>query len=422
MVAKITSGKNIRGIIQYNESKVMEATAECLYAHRLTVQENDTAQLKYQCFNAWMGDAQRRIKTNAIHISLNFDTSEQLNKETLSAIAESYMNKIGFGSQPFLVYQHFDAAHPHIHIVSTNINENGKRIDIHNIGRTKSEKARKEIEIEFKLEKADSKKVSNRQDLKPFSIDRVVYGKAETKRGITNIVRNIVSSYKFTSLSELNAVLRLYNVVADPGHEGTKMFERKGLVYSVLNSNGEKIGVPIKASSIYGKPTLSNIEKKFQLNAILREPHQERIKTVVDAVLNEYAKLDKEQFSRLLYHNGINVIYRNSHHGQTYGVTYVDHISKVVFNGSDLGKAYSAKGILQRLSTPDETSAHRSLPFEFVIHPRQSFEKDFINHVQEDSEKPALNPLANLLNAEVNHSNPNQQFKNKKRKNKGLRM
>ncbi len=36
--------------------------------------------------------------------------------------------------------------------------------------------------------------------------------------------------------------------------------------------------------------------------------------------------------------------------GVIYGLTYVDHKTKCVFNGSDLGKQYSAKGILERCS------------------------------------------------------------------------
>ena len=46
-----------------------------------------------------------------------------LNKEKLCAIAETYMKAIGFEKQPYLVYRHYDAGHPHIHIVSTNIGE-----------------------------------------------------------------------------------------------------------------------------------------------------------------------------------------------------------------------------------------------------------------------------------------------------------
>ena len=68
------------------------------------------------------------------------------------------MDKISFGEQPFLVYNHTDAGHPHIHIATINIKPDGNRIDIHNIGRNQSEQARKEIEIEFNLIKASKRK------------------------------------------------------------------------------------------------------------------------------------------------------------------------------------------------------------------------------------------------------------------------
>lgn len=54
------------------------------------------------------------------------------------------MDKIGFGG---LVYQHHDAAHPHLHIVSTNIQEDGRRIGVHNLGNDQSEMTRKTISL-----------------------------------------------------------------------------------------------------------------------------------------------------------------------------------------------------------------------------------------------------------------------------------
>ena len=55
-------------------------------------------------------------------------TADKLSKEKLKEIANEYMQKIGFGEQPYLLYQHHDAGHPHIHIVTTNIKADGKRI------------------------------------------------------------------------------------------------------------------------------------------------------------------------------------------------------------------------------------------------------------------------------------------------------
>jgi len=88
-----------------------------------------------------------RAKTNCVHISLNFDVSEKLNKNKLNEIAADYMDKIGFGDQPYLVYQHNDAAHPHLHIVTTNIREDGKRISIHNLGKNQSETQERKLKI-----------------------------------------------------------------------------------------------------------------------------------------------------------------------------------------------------------------------------------------------------------------------------------
>jgi hypothetical protein len=131
--------------------------------------------------------------------------------------------------------QHFDAGHPHLHIVTTNIQANGKRIDTFNIGRNQSEKARKEIEQKFRLVQATGRKISG-EEIKPIT-QRMQYGKSETKRTISNVLTHVLNEYKYSSLSELNALLRLCNVV---GTEAVKLLDiqNNGLVYRVLNANG----------------------------------------------------------------------------------------------------------------------------------------------------------------------------------------
>src|SRR5690606_18865797 len=121
-----------------------------------------------------------RAITNVLHVSLNFDPSDKLDNENLMDIAKTYMERIGFGEQPYLVYRHHDAGHPHIHVISTSIQRDGSRISMHNIGRNQSEKARKEIEIEFGLVKAQEKKLDDRIKLIPISAQKVAYGKSST--------------------------------------------------------------------------------------------------------------------------------------------------------------------------------------------------------------------------------------------------
>ncbi|WP_304066843.1 relaxase/mobilization nuclease domain-containing protein [Pedobacter glucosidilyticus] len=354
MVAKIVSGKSIRGILHYNENKVAVKEAKLILASGFATEVNEmSVNQKLHRFEH-LTMLNRKVKTNAIHITLNFDTQDKLNDELLQRIISTYMNGIGFGDQPYLAYKHQDAAHPHVHIATTNIKADGKRIDIHGIGRTLSEVARKAIEKEFKLIQAEGRKQSNGLGIKAADIEKAIYGKTPTKRTITNIVNAVINNYKFTSLAEMNAVLKQFNMLADPGRENTMMFQKNGLMYSIINQKGEQVGVPIKASVIYGKPTLLNLEKKFEQNLEKRKVFKEPLKQAIKHVFQKYTSLSKSTFIAELAKQKISVTFRTNKQGFTYGITFVDNNNKTVFNGSDLGKAYSAKAIVDRLGTNDQ--------------------------------------------------------------------
>ncbi len=249
MVAKITIPKSIEAALNYNEKKVQKGQAECLFAGNYL---NDSKSMNfYQKLAGFenLNVRNDRATTKTLHVSLNFDPTEKLSKERLSEIASLYMEKIGFGDQPYLVYKHIDAGHPHLHIVSTTIQADGSRINTHNIGRNQSEKARKEIEHDYNLVKAERQSQIARQQIKPVDVAKVMYGRTETKRSIANVVNEVVSNYKFTSLPELNAALKQFNVIADRGREEGRIFKHRGLLYRILDNDGNKIGVPIKASN-----------------------------------------------------------------------------------------------------------------------------------------------------------------------------
>jgi hypothetical protein len=357
MVAKITIGKSVRGILNYNENKVTMKQAQCIEASGYGMEHDElTFSQKLNRLNL-LQEKNKRVKTNAVHISLNFDPSEQLNKGQLKAIAGSYMEKIGFGDQPYLIYQHFDAGHPHIHILTTNVKENGQAISLHNIGRGRSEQARKDLEQEYGLVVAESCSQKHVLRLKPVPLEKLEYGRIETKRAITNIVNTVVAQYNFTSLSELNAVLKQYNVVADRGHANSRMYNGNGLVYSATNDKGNKLGVSIKASDLYQKPTLKKLEKVFQKNQQSRKLYRAMLKERIDQAIGIDTKLTRRQFEYRLKKENIKVLFRENNHGQVYGITYIDHFKKSVFNGSDLGKEYAANAISQRLAVKERTQS-----------------------------------------------------------------
>jgi hypothetical protein len=344
MVAVIHNSQSFRRAVHYNENKVKESKAVCIGAINYPKYTEDLTLLQKLSRLANQASLNEKVKVNCVHISLNFDPSEKLSAEKMTMIARSYIEKIGFGAQPYLIYQHHDAGHPHLHIVTTNIKVDGKRIPLHNLGRDKSEPARKQVEQEFELIPAGSKQVREAYTLPPVKIS---YGRSATKRAVASVVNNIISQYKFTSLAEFNAVLKMYNVTAQRGEPGSRTHERGGLVYRVLDEQGNAVGVPIKASNIFFKPTLKTLEGKFIENETARKPHRQRIRTTIDWILLGKEKTMRD-FVKELEREGIQVILRSNMEGRLYGITFVDHRTKCVFNGSDLGKEYSAQGIVIR--------------------------------------------------------------------------
>lgn len=409
MVAKIISGKNIAGALNYNEHKVDQGKAELIGQNGFhkDIQHLNFYDKLQRLTSLTMQNQQ--TKTNSVHISLNFAVGEQIPDSKLIEIADQYMNKIGFRDQPYLVYTHKDAGHPHIHIVTTNIKSTGERISLHNLGRTKSEEARKAIEIQYGLVPAKQAEFRKTENMR---LSKVNYGKDDTKRAISNVVRAVVSTYKFASLPELNAVLSSFNVVADRGSKNSTMYAKNGLLYWALDEKDQKVGIPIKASSIYSSPTLKSLEKKFESNKKQKSTHKASLRTSIDQVMK--AKASPAGFRQALSSKGIDVMFRRNEESRLYGVTFIDHNTKSVFNGSDLGKSYSANALSQWFSNTKTIHSERNTSKQNhpVPAPFEGYQRNVIPF--SSGSKTVLDDLMKV--DPQNDSLPEGMFQNKRKK------
>lgn len=413
MVAVINTGHSVRSIFVYNENKVKEGTAECIGEGNYPASAEGLNQamklnrLLHQ--NALNGN----VKRNSVHISLNFHPSENYSTEKLLRIAGAYMEKIGFGEQPYLVYRHDDAGHPHIHLVSIKVRDDGSRIDMQNIGKNQSEKARKEIEKEFRLVPAQGRGKEEIPFVKPAWAGRVFYGRAESKKAMSGVQHSVLFNYKYSSLSELNAVLGLYNIRADRGSEDSKIFKSGGLLYRILDKDGKPTGVPIKASDFAMKPTLAFLERRYVLNSSEKVFEKNRIRSAADGALLR-RDMDLEKLVSLLHREGIDVVLRKSAAGQLYGITYVDHVSRCVLNGSALGKKYSAKGMLERCGNgakAAEVSGDGLVPHTAFQEPKQTA-------LESTSEGNSVKVLEQLFKPEWQADYVSGRFKKRRRKSR----
>lgn len=434
MVAKITTPNSIGKALNYNEKKVQKGVATCLYAGNFL---KDASGLNFSeklaRFKA-LNELNTRAKTNTLHISLNFDPTEQFCHEKLVQIATTYLAKIGFGDQPYLVYEHRDAGHPHIHIVTTSIRENGRRIDTYNIGKNASEKARTEIEVAFGLIRAGRKRGLQKESEETPATQKIQYGKTDSKRAITNVLNTVIHGYSFSSLAELNAVLKLYNLSADTGADGSRIQKNGGLLYRILNESGRPVGVPIKASSLSFKPTLPYLENAFKKGTEAKEPNKKKLKTAIDFQLLQKPE-DLAHFIRRLQNERITVILRKNSQEYLYGLTYVDHRTKSVFNGSDLGKDYSAAGIQKRIAEGQDRMESKEATLlqkssqGAALPDKKKSEKQPLEELLQKQEKGKEGPeqrlpdlLHQLLKTEKDLAYLPYELRKKKKKNGGLHL
>lgn len=343
MVAKIKFIKFLKDVLSYNEKKVREANAEVLFAAGFP---RDIEHLSYRNkmqFFRKLTSQNQLTKANIIHLTLNFHPNDRLDKGILIKIANEYMQGIGLSGQPFLVYQHFDAAHPHIHVVSTNITKCGKRIEAYDKGFKKSDAVNNQLERTYGLIKIQDhmgKKPNLLTAQQKIKLERVQYGTVETGTAIISIVAEVVRSYKFASLAALNEVLNQFGIIAYNGVEGGKMRSSGRLLYWVLKEGDKKIGVAIRPRYIEGNPNLKNLQRRFNQNRLSRRPEGQRLKNLLDKSLATTGS--QEEMSQFLKEHGIRVVFRKGKDEKMTGVTYIDNATRSVYNGLELGPAYHA--------------------------------------------------------------------------------
>jgi hypothetical protein len=308
----------MRGALSYNEQKVYKGEANILLASGFSCDISDLGfSEKLRRFQSLI-ERNEKVMTNTLHLSINFPSDEALSDSKMQQIAMEYMDKIGFADQPFLVYKHKDANHPHFHIITTNIRNDGSSISFHNLGKEKSEPARKAIEAQFGLIPAESRK---KQQTIPMT-------------SIANIVGEVVRSYKFSSFEEFNAILRQYNIAADQGLPGSRLRQMNGLIYSLLDKDGYKTGPPIKASRIYGKPTIKTLQRKFAANEVKKAGIRSSVKEAIEIALARSKTARK--FAENLKRNNISLQINQDSLGIIQRIYFIDHRKKAVYTHQDL--------------------------------------------------------------------------------------
>lgn len=340
MVAKISLGNSIYGALAYNAEKINKEKGRLLDTNKIYNDGSGSVNIHkaHEDFKRWMPTATRTEKP-MVHISLNPHPDDHPTDAELTQIAREYMEKMGFGDMPFLIFKHEDIERHHVHIVALRVKTDGTCIsDRNNFYRSK--------DICRELEKKYNLRPSEREKISPDTPIRKIDISGDMKRQVANTVKMVGMRYKFQTLGEFNAILSLYNVRAEQTDGRVNGREYHGLVYFATDDSGNVVASPFKASRLGKFASRTAIDNRFVRAKDRIDVNPTR--TIVADALAQSS--NKEEFIARLKAARIDVLFRYTEEGRIYGVTFIDHNTMTVLNGSRLGKDYSANAFERRFN------------------------------------------------------------------------
>ena len=416
MVTKISIGKSLYGALAYNGEKINEAKGRLLATNRIY---NDGTGLVNigKAMEGFMTFMPPVVKTKnpVLHISLNPHPDDVLTDTELQDIAKEYLEKLGYGNQPYLIFKHEDIDRHHLHIVTVNVGEDGKRINQAYLFR-RSERVRKELEQKYGLHPAERKNLRLENPLRKVDVSA-----GDVKKQAGNIVKALNRQYRFQTMGEYRALLSLYNMTVEEARGNVRGREYNGLVYSVTDDSGNKVGNPFK-SSLFGKSVgYDAVQRKFARSKTEikdRKLADMTKRTVLSVLQGTY---DKERFIATLKEKGIDTVLRYTEEGRIYGATFIDHRTGCVLNGSRMGRELSANALQEHFTLP--YAGQPPVPLSITTEGQEETQAPSTSEYGRDLDGMGLfSPEGPAVDAEEEAFIRAMQRRKKKKKRKGLGM
>ena len=336
MIAKISATENLGGALGYNFKKVEKGEASILLAAELyqdregrytmeDVLADMEALIPKKC----------RTKKAVFHCSLNPHPDEKLSDETLMQIAKEYMETLGYGKQPYIVFKHNDIVREHIHIVSLRVDSRGQKIN-DKFEKRRSKKITDALERKYNL--ILSSKIADKMMNETPKIDTT---RGNIKEQVANIVRMVLKHYRFCSLGEFNAILNKYNLTVEEVKTEFRGKKYDGLVYIPTDDKGGKISTPINASDIGRGVGYTAVQNRMQKSKQAIKPLIPTVRRKILEVMRTSPDTE-EKLRQRLEEQSLRVIIRKNENGRIYGITFIDDEVGIALNGSRLGKGYAA--------------------------------------------------------------------------------
>lgn len=358
------SGSNFTAV-NYNEKKVKQGAAGLVYFENFgpLQEKSDITKEEFQKYFQDYSARNRVIKNPAFHATCSCRGNE-LSYEQLKETALEIMRNLGYGDNPILIYEHHDTKNNHVHIVTSRVGENGKKI---------------KDSFEGKRANHHLNAILNREPHQEY-----------------NFHMNSALSYKFGTHAQFALLME------SKGYNTQKREER--LFF-------------FKHGETQGDISLADIDKKIELNAGMAT-NAAQIKALIHKYRRQYSgelrsnrdnkvKFKTEPKKQLFESDLTNflkekfgidfIFFTGKDKDKPYGYTVIDHNKKEVFKGSEILKLeqLTESGVVAHTLVQDKQEILLSTDFPHSNNESETERKD--DYTPDDNLGDALSDFISEL-------------------------
>lgn len=326
MIIKIhESAQSISSPIKYNMKKVNEGNANIVA--NINMPEDITPN-NYMDFFARFDRANIRTELTSFHVSFNPHPNDNVNEEDIRVMIREYMEEMGYGEQPYIIFKHEDIEREHYHVISHRVKlSTGKKIN-------DSFEKRRSRRLAVHFEKKYNLVPSEEHTLEAKNLNRHIM------LDIRNI-NNTALKYNVKNFNEYKNVCDTLGCRVEEYLYVDKKNDKEESVY-YYQKHGEQTGmIPAKDCKISCK----KIKERFDNESNNKQNigYKNRLKGIALSCKKNATSL--LHFERMLKKREIDIRYNINDEDRITGVYFIDHHNKVIYKGSELSKMLSANAI-----------------------------------------------------------------------------
>ena len=262
----------------------------------------------------------------SFHASINPAPGEKLDEAKMIEFVKEYMEGMGYGDQPYILYKHNDIDREHYHIVSVRVDKNGKKINDSFEGR-RSAKLLRELakKYGFTVGKFNDFRKSDAINVKRFDPTKPNYSGQ-----IESLMKNVMK-YHFTTVNQFEAAMKSLGV-----EMGLK--SRYGRIeisfYGLDPATGKRCTGRIKEKNLNTPVYEQILLLSFDCGKSKCSDERQRTGKVVQFCFGNATS--ERHFRSLLAKFGISVEFSRNSEGRIFGATFIDHEQQCCFKASEL--------------------------------------------------------------------------------------